>query len=642
MKRKNMFSKLIYPAAAFAGAVLLAACSADELGMAGGSTVIPPTSEGVSSGTVEFTNNTSVTVGNLSSITRSSLMTRGAAFDFEGNNACTLGIDRQPEITDEGSVIENNGEETTWAGDITGKNLTVKAGATCNLTGPSGRKITGDVYVYGTFNLESYCSNGSGEHGRIIVYDGGTLNINDLKNQDLSGISVLNYGGTININVSGLAIGSTAELMTTGDFDCETSDLTVNGKLYVGGNMTFKNITSETDGAQIHVLGSLNGTPEYAVGTGEPYADADLTLRNNAGICVEGGMFVRTLTASAGACVHADCKLVALDERNSSFNITNGATLCASYVEGPLLHVSGGEAGAAPKVYLPDQGVIDVKKLIVGNSNILPYKEAADALVEADNITVEDKIKWDDVFAPALYVNYGEITAFDDQMPADTTKHNAATIKDGILADCSPGFTPEPGGGGDIVMKLPSGIFDDYGLHLRADDFAIRVDGEYVEDIKVSGDTASLNGLIKIIDDRLAITVSGLSYENILDDTDYTYEIWMWVSNKKLLDDGTGSYGQLFSTGDYLRWIGLSADTGLPVDYASPGYEAGVDYTEQVQSVTSPEGYEVRYNVYRGLGGHVDKGTGLGDTPYIKVSIHVRKNVNAPADTAVGVYPTAE
>ena len=68
----------------------------------------------------------------------------------------------------------------------------------------------------------------------------------------------------------------------------------------------------------------------------------------------------------------------------------------------------------------------------------------------------------------------------------------------------------------------------------------------------------------------------------------------------------------------------------------------GYDMTKRISEsgkVKSPAGYVVRYNVYRGLSGHIDKSTGLGDTPYIKVSIHVMKDANALANTNVGVYP---
>ena len=151
-------------------------------------------------------------------------------------------------------------------------------------------------------------------------------------------------------------------------------------------------------------------------------------------------------------------------------------------------------------------------------------------------------------------------------------------------------------------------------------------------------------GNIKITDDGLKITVSGLSYDEILDGNDYTYEVWLWIDNRQLdTENGTGGYVPLFGTDKYLEWIGLDPETTeLPVDYESPDYESGVDMTKGLSDkdlVKSPAGYVVRYNVYRGLSGHIDKDTGLGDTPYIKVSIHVQKDVTAPEDTNVGVWP---
>ena len=143
---------------------------------------------------------------------------------------------------------------------------------------------------------------------------------------------------------------------------------------------------------------------------------------------------------------------------------------------------------------------------------------------------------------------------------------------------------------------------------------------------------ASLPGMF----DR-TITVSGLSEENILPGKDYTYEVWMWVNNTTLLNDGTGGYGPLFDVTKYAEWVNPTN----PEDPYSDD-DSGCDITSLIapDKVWSPAGYVVRYNVYRGLSGHVDKETGYGDTPYIKVSIHVQRDATAAEDTNVGIYPT--
>jgi len=189
---------------------------------------------------------------------------------------------------------------------------------------------------------------------------------------------------------------------------------------------------------------------------------------------------------------------------------------------------------------------------------------------------------------------------------------------------------PEPGDG---EIELPIGDIDfDHDFTLLADDFAIRVNGDYMEDIVVDGNTATLNNILIAHGDDMIIKVSGLDETNILEGNDYTYECYIWVNNTKLLDDGTGAYGPLFDEALYKEWVNPSWDPYTNDDF-------GCDMTSRITGVTSPAGYVVRYNVYRGLSGHVDSDTGYGDTPYLKVSIHVQRDPSAPANTCVGVYP---
>lgn len=642
MKRKEIF-RLMFPAAAFAGMVLLASCSADELNSGGGSTIVPPSGETVSSGTVNFTNNTSMTIGNGSiteGTTRTAWMTRDASFDFDGNEACKLEMPAEPTIPEDrfnlfGPITECSYNNVVVAD---GKTLTFE-----NIVHPENTlSFTGTVYVEsgGKVVINQACTGG----GSIFVLSGGTLEYNI---ETLSDVKIYNYGGTVTLN-GDLTIDSDAEFATTTDLDMQDNSLTVSGgKLYVGKNLKCGSITSETGGTLIHVLGAVSTSDNVTI-------DGDIDM------CVEGAMTVRKYNApsvqiSNTANVHIDCKLEVIDEKVNSnealVNVTDGATLCVSYLVSRRLNVSGGEYGRVTNIYLPNQGVIDVYSLAVGTSTMTQlYGSEGNALVKADEINFDDGSHlWGDVFdTEKLYFNYSNIWCEDSQKPTDTAMHNVVTINSDNTGECSPGFTidePEdpdtPTGEGEIVIELPNGITEDYTL--KADDFAIRVNGEYIEGIEVKGDTATLDG-IQIIDDKLTITVSGLSYEAIEDGNDYTYEVWLWVYNRKLLNDGTGGYGPLFDTTDkYLDWIGLDPDTTeLPVDYESPDYESGVDMTKGLSDndlVKSPAGYVVRYNVYRGLSGHIDKDTGLGDTPYIKVSIHVQKDVTAPENTNVGVWP---
>lgn len=612
-------------------AALLAACSADELATGGG-TVSPPSGETLTSGTVKFTNNTSLTIGSAPAQTRAAFLTRGAAFDFEGNDACKLDIPAAPtqEVIDAaGTPITNYSMPL----NSLAKSTAIGEGGVATI-GERGLSTSSIIYVLngGKVVVNGACSGG----GSIYVFAGGTLEYNAA---ELSDFKVYNYGGTVTLQ-GDLAIAESAEFYTTEAMDMTGFTLTVNGKLYVGGNLTCEAITSATDGAQLHVIGNVDVNPEYNTAGNAVEGTGAVSITDGADACVEGAMTVYSLSASRYANVHADCKLVATDGVNSSINITNGAILCASYVKTELLHVSGGVSGDKACVYIPDNGLVDVNKLNLGNSMLIAAYENGKALVNAGTVTLENKVTWENIIDPTLYVNYKEIWA--DADPENTTLHNIATVNDDSEASCSPGFTvgggenpdpePEPTpGDGNIVIEIPTWVVDDY--ILRADDFAIRVNGEYFEDITVEGNIASL-GDIQIVDDRLTITVSGLSEESILPGNDYTYEVWMWVNNSTLLDDGTGNYGPLFDAAKYAEWV----DPTYPVKDPYSDDPFGCDVTSLLsdEQVYSPAGYVVRYNVYRGLSGSVVDG--YGDTPYIKVSIHVQRDAAAAEDTNEGIF----
>ena len=613
-------------------AALLAACSTDELPTGGGTTVSPPSGETLESGTVNFTNNTSLTIGSAPAQTRAAFLKRGAVFDFEGNDACKLDIPVEPtqEVIDAaGTPITNYSMPL----NSLAKSTAIGEGGIATI-GERGLSTSSTIYVLngGKVVVNGACSGG----GSIYVLAGGALEYNVA---ELSDFKVYNYGGTVTLQ-GDLAIAESAEFYTTEAMDMTGFTLTVNGKLYVGGNLTCEAITSATDGAQLHVIGNVDVNPEYNTAGNAVEGTGAVSITDGADACVEGAMTVYSLSASRYANVHADCKLVATDGVNSSINITNGAILCASYVKTELLHVSGGVSGDKACVYIPDNGLVDVNKLNLGNSMLIAAYENGKALVNAGTVTLENKTTWENIIDPTLYVNYKEIWA--DADPENTTLHNIATVNDDSEASCSPGFTvgggenpdpePEPTpGDGNIVIEIPTWVVDDY--ILRADDFAIRVNGEYFEDITVEGNIASL-GDIQIVDDRLTITVSGLSEESILPGNDYTYEVWMWVNNSTLLDDGTGNYGPLFDAAKYAEWV----DPTYPVKDPYSDDPFGCDVTSLLsdEQVYSPAGYVVRYNVYRGLSGSVVDG--YGDTPYIKVSIHVQRDAAAAEDTNEGIF----
>ena len=199
----------------------------------------------------------------------------------------------------------------------------------------------------------------------------------------------------------------------------------------------------------------------------------------------------------------------------------------------------------------------------------------------------------------------------------------------------------------DILSKYENYI-------LKADDFAIRVDGDW-QDIDVesttSGNRASLDNIMieTAKGEKLLVAVNNLQnlvFNEVKDElgnvtgytpNDYTFEAYIWIENKALLNDGTGGYGELFTDQDKFDWIGFDNEQAqilyykdLPIDT-----ETGQDWSESIFnegnsvkfSAEEPKlGLTVRYNVYRGLQGR------NGDTPYIKVSVSVTKE----APTTIG------
>lgn len=156
---------------------------------------------------------------------------------------------------------------------------------------------------------------------------------------------------------------------------------------------------------------------------------------------------------------------------------------------------------------------------------------------------------------------------------------------------------------------------------LKVDDFAIRIDGEYTN-IEVKDNNVKKWDVNVLSEQDLKVAVKNLGVLNFTNAKDYTYEVYLWIENKTLLDDGTGGYGELFTDEMKGNWI----QSTWPV---AEGEETGLDlskaiwlaYGEKPEDffTTMEGGYLVRYNVYRGLSGL------NGDTPYIKVSVHVEK-----------------
>ena len=200
---------------------------------------------------------------------------------------------------------------------------------------------------------------------------------------------------------------------------------------------------------------------------------------------------------------------------------------------------------------------------------------------------------------------------------------------------------------------------------LKADDFAIRVNGDYVtfnesnvNDNSATYGTLSISRSTNSSDFTLTVEATGLGTDLNTNQApthvdNIAFEAYIWIQNKEELTDGSGSYGERFDYDLKLQWI----DKTAPITYET---ERGVDITDNCLVTnqkdtdyglignTSGYGYAVRYNAYRGISGRpvnadgeFDTNTGIGDTPYIKVSIAVDQVGEDERSSVTPVYPTS-
>lgn len=216
--------------------------------------------------------------------------------------------------------------------------------------------------------------------------------------------------------------------------------------------------------------------------------------------------------------------------------------------------------------------------------------------------------------------------------------------------------------------------FSDYVV--EADDFYIRRNGKYLDIVPMESGGAEMPGKndIRITttpkEGDLTIRVQKLDlleYNPKYND-DYTFEVYIWVkkTTPEYEQDGSADLKELFTKEQKLTWIG-GKENGLKngIDITADSEAALLENTPDAEEPTkNPDGYVVRYNVYRGLSGYAEgaynedgvyigpsvddegnyngDGSDLGDTPYIKVSIHVNRLQNGQASSVVPVYPSED
>lgn len=269
--------------------------------------------------------------------------------------------------------------------------------------------------------------------------------------------------------------------------------------------------------------------------------------------------------------------------------------------------------------------------------------------------------------------NNGDNTGNGDEnmAPAVTATSTSVTTEEGFgMTVGATADTKADSESDSFTLNLPAIIIGEWeGYIAEADDFNITLTEDNKKEVLITtndGQSASYKNQIKVTrGDDLSVTIDGLhrllAYNPGEVSREYTFEVYIWINNQ-VVDIHTGAdgvwdiYGDGFTYNEKLSWIGLSEGTTVNEET-----ERGMDVTTEID----PEDYKltkkvignfngkqhyryiIRYNVYRGLQGtqydaegKEDTVTGLGNTPYIKVSIHVnRLDFPTKPDEIIAVLP---
>lgn len=549
MKKKNL---LFVP---FLAMALVGCNTSDE--MVG----VPPTESLLGVNTVSFTNNTSLVIGEgQAAVSR-------AANPATENAAYGLGMcASMDEVLTEKGITRSDCFMLTVSGSYSEIVAPVLGNYNCVYV-PAGITLTIDQ------NLES----------SITLFVDGALNVNAerLSNIEIQCWGVLNLSKDVKLYKSKVfaAFGISGKNVNVALEDAS---------VYSGGDFACKKLT--TNNAVLRVDGQLS------------YSDS-LSEFKKTGIYVDDALTLDHLNLTDGSELYVNCLLKVNSEMKvtaskvTALSILNkNAKLCQATIALPA-------AGCAKFTTL------DFVNYETTTNNYLKFENVTGnnvtsgtqmALVTCDDFrfykaeAVEEFTLGEDV-----YLNYKKAYVAYNYAPVDLSGEyiNAeGVVYIGGVKDCHlnfkvPAETPSYTDA-DVVLTIPTEIAAEEWF-LKADDFAIRVDGQYQDVIQVKDGVTALED-IRLTEEDLKVAVKGVA--NLEADKDYTYEVWLWIDENTWLET--------FTDADRAAWVS--------------GDGAGTDITEAC-TIVGPKGYTLRKNVYKGLSGHAN-------TPYIKVSIHITKD----------------
>ena len=563
MKRKLLFVPLL--------AMALAGCNTNDDVVNAPSTG----SEGlVGVNTVTFTNNTSLVIGDGQTGSRSGV-TR-AANPAEDNAAYGLEMSESIDdalaekgitnVTEQCFVVTGNGNYSEVVGENLGDNKYIYV--------PKGLTLTLDQ------DLES-------EGLTLFVAADAALIVNTAK---LSGVEIQCWG--ILTLSSDVALYKSKIFALWGVAGKGVDVSIVDSSIYSGSDFTCKKIT--TYNAVMRVDGQLSYEQAQSLDSMSKFEKTSIYLDNS--------LTVDYLTLTDGSDLYVNCLLTV----NSEMRVTASKVTALS-----ILNKTAKLCQAT--IALPAAGcakfeILDFVNYETTTNNYMKFENVTGnnvasgtqmALVACDDFrfyqtgAVEEFTLGEDVYlnfvTACLAYNYEPVSLSGDNINVEKVEYV------GDIDGCHLTFNypvEEPSyTDADVLLTIPTDIKEEW--FLKADDFAIRVDGVYQEVIQVKDGVTALTN-IKLTEEDLKVAVKGV--ENLEAETDYTYETWLWIDEDTWLNT--------FTESDRAAWVS--------------GDGNGTDITDLCK-IEGPMGYTVRKNVYKGLSGHAD-------TPYIKVSIHITKD----------------
>lgn len=553
MKKKNLF---FVP---FLAMALVGCNTSDE--MVG----VPPAESLPGVNTVSFTNNTSLVIGEGQTDVKAAVSR--AANPATENPAYGLGMCASfDEALAEKGITRADCFILSASGnysEVVAPNLDNKK----YVYVPAGYTLTIDQ------NLES----------SLILFVDGALNVNAerLSNVEIQCWGVLNLSKDVKLykskvfaafGISGKNVDvalEDASVYSGGDFACKKLT-TYNAVLRVDGNLSFTDYQSELKKTGIYVGNSLKLDYLKLAEGSELYVDCLLTVNSELSVTASKVTAISILAKTAKLCQATIALPAAGCAKFTTLDFVNYETTTNNYLK--FENVTGNNVTSGTQVALV---VCDefrfyktdaVKELTLGEDVYLNYNTAC------------------------LAYNYEPIDLSGEYINAEGVVYIGG-VKDCHLNFKVPAETPSYTDA-DVVLTIPTEIAAEEWF-LKADDFAIRVDGQHQDVIQVKDGVTALEN-IRLTEEDLTVAVKGVA--NLEADKDYTYEVWLWIDENTWLET--------FTDADRAAWVS--------------GDGAGTDITEAC-TIVGPKGYTLRKNVYKGLSGHAD-------TPYIKVSIHITKD----------------